>query len=94
MGIVRRHPLVTTVVALLSLPVAGLAALDAAQGRPECRRWRIEVRNETSQRYTRSHSAPAPTVHDITHGELWREMQRQVAYELRRSRPALCRVPV
>lgn len=90
MGIVRRHPFLTLIVVIASLPVLFVAVVTAAQHTPACSAWRAEVdyrsrfRGELSA-FDDYHRGEMPV------DEYYGGLRDHVAYDLRESRPLFCK---
>jgi hypothetical protein len=89
-GTVRRHPFLTLIFVLGSLPVLMLIAWQAMQYTPACRTWRHEVSEASAIR------SDQPAWHDYHRGDMtWDEyygnVRDHVAYQMRDERPAFCR---
>lgn len=89
MGIVRRHPFLTFVFVIGSLPVLFLIALEAAQHTPACREWRTKVDAASTIRGDHSiwddhHRG------DMSWDEYYGGVRADMAYRMRDSRPLFC----
>ncbi len=89
MGIVRRHPFLTFVFVIGSLPVLFLIALEVAQHTPACTEWRTKVDAASTFRGKLSmwddyHRG------DMSVDEYYGNVRDQMAHEMRESRPLFC----
>lgn len=92
MGIVRRHPFLTALFVLGSLPALGLVALELRQNVGACEDWRMRVEARLLREW-----GPGPAEIDwdgnmgVPHDELREGMRDQIAHEMRAGRPPFCR---
>lgn len=90
MGIVRRHPFLTLIFVVGSLPVLFLVVVAAAQHTPACSAWRTQV--DESARFRGELSA----FDDYHRGEMpvdeyYGGVRDHVAWDMRESRPLFCK---
>ena len=88
-GIVRRHPVLTLIFVIGSLPVVFLVVLEAAQYTSDCRAWRAEVDARTGFR-TKLSAFDEYHRREMPVDEYYGRIRDHVAYELRESRPLFC----
>lgn len=89
MGLVRRHPFLTSLFVIGSLPVLFLIVLEVAQRTPACSNWRAEVdgRSELPGKlsaWDEYHRG------EMSVDEYYGGVREHVAHEMRDSRPWLC----
>ena len=88
-GLVRRHPFLTLIFLIGSLPVVALLALEAVQHTRACTAWRAEVDARAGMptklsAFDEYHRGEMPV------DEYYGRVRDHVAYELRASRPLFC----
>ncbi|HYP23425.1 MAG TPA: hypothetical protein VEV43_07625 [Actinomycetota bacterium] len=89
MGSIRRHPFLTLIFVVGSLPVVFLLVVEAAQHTSACRRWRAEVDERSTIR-----EPPAWVEYDrgdMPLDEYYGGVRDHVAHELREGRPLFCK---
>ena len=90
MGIVRRHPFLTLVFVIASLPVVFVAVVTAAQHTPACNAWRAQV--DYRARFRQEPSAFVDFHRgDMSLDEYYGGIRDHVAWDMRETRPLLCK---
>lgn len=89
MGIVRRHPFLTLIFVVGSLPVLALIALEVVRHTPECAAWRAEVARRVGDDPKLS---PWDEYHrgDMPVDEYFGNVRDHVEYDMRETRPLFC----
>lgn len=98
MGIVRRHPFLSLLVAALLSPLLVVAVITAAQHAPACAEWSAGVDAETGARMTTRYMGDgdarsfdlAYREWETTFEETRADVRAQVALERAETRPDLC----
>lgn len=98
MGIVRRHPVLSVVLAVTFSPLLVLGGIVVAQQRPSCAEWAAEVEEITDGRMRDRYLGDGNPQEfddayrhwDTTFEETRKGVRAQVAFDLKEDRPDLC----
>ena len=89
MGIVRRHPFLTLVFVIGSLPALFLVVLEAAQHTPACKTWRADV-DGRSELHGELSAWDDYHRGEMSVDEYYGGVRDHAAHEMRDTRPFLC----
>ncbi len=89
MGIVRKHPFLTFVFVIGSLPVLFLIALEVAQHTPACSAWRAKV-DAAATMYGKPSAFDDYHRGDMSWDEYYGNVRDQFAHDMRDTKPLFC----